>query len=204
MRNSTQGAWRAATRFLLLTPNPSLLTAGGMAVMAILVASCGFHPRGQAALPFESIYISGSPSFANQLTRAIRAGSKTRVLDNPKAADVTLQILSEARERAILSLSATGRVRELQIRYRVAFRVNDKSGEVFLAPNEILLKRDLIYSDTDVLGKEQEEALLYRDMQNDAMQQVVRRLEVARLKPIRRTPADLAPPLSRGRTSTCA
>ena len=150
--------------------------------MAMLLASCGFHLRGQAALPFESIYISGSPSFANQLARAVRAGSKTRVLDNPKEADVTLQVLTEARERAILSLSSTGRVRELQIRYRVAFRVNDKSGAEYLAPSEILLKRDLIYSDSDVLGKEQEEALLYRDMQNDAIQQVVRRLEVARLK----------------------
>ncbi len=50
-----------------------------------------------------------------------------------------------------------------------------------IGPNEILLKRDLLYSDSDVLGKEQEEALLYRDMQTDAVQQVVRRLQVARL-----------------------
>ena len=78
--------------------------------------------------------------------------------------------------------ASTGRIRELQIRYRVVFRVNDKSGVEYLAPSEILLKRDLIYSDSDVLGKEQEEGLLYRDMQNDAIQQVVRRLEVARLK----------------------
>jgi LPS-assembly lipoprotein len=147
---------------------------------SLLLASCGFHLRGQAALPFESMYISGSPAFATQLARAVRAGSKTRITDNPKDAEVTLQVLTEARERAILSLSSSGRVRELQIRYRVAFRVNDKSGKEFLAPNEILLKRDLIYNDTDVLGKEQEEALLYRDMQNDAVQQVVRRLEVAR------------------------
>jgi LPS-assembly lipoprotein len=147
----------------------------------LLLASCGFHLRGQATLPFDSMYISGSPAFANQLGRAIRAGSKTRITDNPKDAEVTLQILTEARDRAILSLSSSGRVREIQIRYRVAFRVNDKAGKELLAPNEILLKRDLVYSDSDVLGKEQEEALLYRDMQSDAIQQVVRRLEVARL-----------------------
>jgi LPS-assembly lipoprotein len=160
----------------ILHPSSLILVA-----TAVLVASCGFHLRGQATLPFESMYISGSPSFANQLARAVRAGSKTRILDNPKDAEVTLQVLTEARERAILSLSAAGRVRELQIRYRVAFRVNDKAGREYLAANEILLKRDLVYNDTDVLGKEQEEALLYRDMQNDAIQQVVRRLEVAHL-----------------------
>ena len=146
---------------------------------ALLLTSCGFHLRGQATLPFESMYISGSPAFVNQLARAIRAGSKTKILDNPKDAQVTLQVLTEARERAILSLSATGRVREIQIRYRVAFRVVDKNSREYLATNEILLKRDLVYADTDVLGKEQEEALLYRDMQNDAIQQVVRRLEAA-------------------------
>jgi LPS-assembly lipoprotein len=163
-----------------LTPHAARL-AVSIALCAALTA-CGFHLRGQATLPFESMYISGSPAFANQLARAVRAGSKTRILDNPKDAEVTLQVLAETRERAILSLSAAGRVRELQIRYRVAFRVNDKAGREYLATNEILLKRDLVYNDSDVLGKEQEEALLYRDMQNDAIQQVVRRLEVAHLE----------------------
>jgi len=151
-----------------------------LVVASLLLTSCGFHLRGQATLPFESMYISGSPVFANQLARAVRAGSKTKIVDNPKVAEVTLQVLTEARERSILSLSASGRVRELQIRYRVGFRVTDKNGREYLAANEILLKRDLVYSDTDVLGKEQEEALLYRDMQSDAIQQVVRRLEAAR------------------------
>jgi LPS-assembly lipoprotein len=127
------------------------------------------------------MYIIGSPSFANQLARAVRAGSKTRITTNPKEADVTLQILSELRDRSILSLSSAGRVQELQIRYRVSFRVYDQKGREYVAPNEILLKRDLLYSDADVLGKEQEEALLYRDMQNDAVQQAMRRLQVARL-----------------------
>jgi LPS-assembly lipoprotein len=57
--------------------------------------------------------------------------------------------------------------------------VYDKEKKDLIAPSDILLRRDLTYSDTDVLGKEQEEALLYRDMQNDAVQQLVRRLEVA-------------------------
>ena len=145
------------------------------------MSSCGFHLRGQASLPFETMYIIGSPLFVTQLSRAVRAGTKTRITVNPKEADVTLQILGEARERAILSLSSSGRVRELQIRYRVTYRLYDKDNKELIPPNQILLRRDLTYSDTDVLGKEQEEALLYRDMQNDAVQQLVRRLEVAPL-----------------------
>ena len=146
----------------------------------LLLSSCGFHLRGQAVLPFDSLFISGSPLIVTQIARAVRAGSKTRITNNPRDAEVTLEILNEARERSILSLSSSGRVRELQIRYRVAFRVFGKDGKEYIAPSEVLLRRDLSYSDSDVLGKEQEEALLYRDMQNDAVQQIIRRLEAAR------------------------
>jgi len=164
-----------------LAPPSSLLTASILAVAALLLASCGFHLRGQAKLPFDSIYISGSQVFANQVTRALRAGGQTRVTSNPQDAQVTLQVLAEQRERLILSLSAAGRVRELSLRYRISYRLTDAKGLEYIAPSEIVLRRDVTYSDSDVLGKEQEEALLYRDMQNDAVQQMVRRLEVASL-----------------------
>lgn len=152
-------------------------------VGCLLLASCGFHLRGQAALPFESIYVqSGGPSsFANEFARAVRAGSQTQVTDNPQAARVTLQIIAEGRERAILSLSGSGRVREITLRYRVSYRLYDQKNKEHIAPSEILLRRDLSYSDTDVIAKEQEEALLFRDMQSDAVQQLVRRLQVTRI-----------------------
>jgi LPS-assembly lipoprotein len=162
-------------------PPSSQIRIYALLAAALLLASCGFHLRGKADLPFDSMYISGSPGFTTPLARAVRSGSKTRITENSKEADVTLQILSEARERSILSLSSAGRVQELQLRYRVNFRLTDKAGKELIAPDQILLKRDLLYSDSDVLGKEQEEALLYRDMQSDAVQQVVRRLQVAQL-----------------------
>ena len=152
-------------------------------LLTLLLAACGFQLRGQAVLPFESLYVqtAGPSAFANQLTRAVRASSKTRVTDNPQEAQVTLQIITEARERAILSLSGSGRVREITLRYRVAYRLYDQKSKEHIAPSEILLRRDLSYTDTDVVAKEQEEALLYRDMQSDAVQQLVRRLQLTRI-----------------------
>jgi len=149
----------------------------------LLLASCGFQLRGQAALPFESMYVQtvGQSSFASQLARAVRAGSKTRVIDNQKDAQVTLQVIAEGRERAILSLSGSGRVREITLRYRVSYRLYDQQNKEVIPPSEILLRRDLSYTDTDVIAKEQEEGLLYRDMQSDAVQQLVRRLQVTRI-----------------------
>ena len=46
-----------------------------------------------------------------------------------------------------------------------------------------MLKRDISFNDAEVLAKEAEEALLYRDMQLDAVQQLVRRLQAARSRP---------------------
>ena len=135
------GMKRAVAGFFRPTPHASRLTVS-LALCALL-ASCGFHLRGQATLPFESLFVSGSPAVATQIARAVRAGSKTRVTSNPKEADATLEILGEARERAILSLTSGGRVRELQIRYRVSFRVFGKDAREYVARSEILLKRDL-------------------------------------------------------------
>ena len=159
------------------------------AILCLLLASCGFHLRGQAALPFETMYVSGSPGFRTLLTRAVRARSNTRIVDNQKEAQVTVQVVGEQNDRVILSLSGSGRVREIQLRYRISYRLTDNDSREILPTTEVQLKRDLTYSDTDVLGKEQEEQLLIRDMRNDAVQQVVRRLQVARIDlPPKNTP----------------
>ncbi len=147
----------------------------------VLLPACGFQLRGQAPLPFESLYVSGTSQFANQVARAVVAGTQTRITDNAGDAQVTLQIISEQRERAILSLSSGGRVRELQLRYHVVYRLYDQNKKEHIPRTEIVVKRDLTYNDTEVIAKEQEVGLLYRDMQNDAAQQLVRRLQSMRI-----------------------
>jgi LPS-assembly lipoprotein len=152
---------------------------------ALLLASCGFQLRGTATLPFNTVYVDASPAsvFATQLRRVIGAGSQTRVTNNPSEAEATVQVLNELREKEILSLSAGGRVRELQLRYRVHYQVLDKNKTPLAPPGEIVLRRDFSFNDQDQLSKESEEALLYRDMQTDAVHQLVRRLQAAAKTP---------------------
>ncbi|MCZ7653333.1 MAG: LPS assembly lipoprotein LptE [Rhodocyclaceae bacterium] len=100
----------------------------------------------------------------------------------PQEAQAVFTVLGEAREKHILSLSATGRVREFQLRYRLAYRVHDLKGREFIPPTEIVLVRDISFADERVLAKEQEEGLLYRDMQNDMVQQVLRRMAAAKIE----------------------
>jgi LPS-assembly lipoprotein len=161
-----------------------LPTAFCLAATLFMVAACGFQLRGTATLPFSSIYVQAPPTsvLATQLKRAVLAGSGTRIAEQPGEAEVILQIMSELQEKQILSLSGGGRVSEFQLRYRVSFRLTDSKNREHIPASEIVLRRDYSFTDDQALSKESEEALLYRDMRNDAVGQLVRRLQAAKLK----------------------
>jgi LPS-assembly lipoprotein len=149
---------------------------------ALLLAGCGFQLRGTADLPFETLYMppANVPGIALDLKRNIQAGTHTKVVDDAKTADAVLEFSQEVRDRLILSLAATGRVREYQLRYLVAFRVHDGKGGEFVPPSTVTLTRDITFNDSDVLSKQTEEQLLYRDMQFDMVQLIMRRLAAAK------------------------
>ena len=150
-------------------------------LMLAVLASCGFRLRGVAEVPFSTVYVPNSKQGLQlDLKRNIEAGTRAKVVDEPKQADAIIAFSAETREKVILSLDGTGRVREFQLRYRVGFRVHDGKGREFLPVNTVVLVRDISFNDTDVLAKEAEEQLLYRDMQSDMVQQILRRLAAAK------------------------
>lgn len=150
----------------------------------MLLSACGFQLRGTAAMPFSSMYVQAAPTsqLATQLRRAVRTGSGVQIADRPGEAQVILQIMNELHERQILSLSGGGRVSEFQLRYRVSFRLTDGKNREHIPASEIVMKRDYTYNDAQALSKDAEEASLYRDMRDDAVQQLVRRLQAAKLQ----------------------
>jgi LPS-assembly lipoprotein len=152
--------------------------------LLLLLGACGFHLRGAADLPFETLYLPNATSgIALELKRHLQSGSDTRVVDDPKAAQAMLQFTEESRSKEILALNTAGRVREYRLVYRVSFRVADGKGAEFVPPSTITLGRDITYDDTVALAKETEEQLLFRDMQADMVQQILRRLTAARDAP---------------------
>ena len=154
----------------------SLLTAAA-AVAAL--AGCGFELRRAPQLRFRTIALTGfvvhSP-LADELRMNINASTTTLVVDAASQAQVVLEALSDARERSVVGSTAAGQVRELQLRTRLQFRLRTSAGRELIAPTELVLSRDMSYSESLALAKEQEEALLYRTMQSDIVAQVMRRL----------------------------
>jgi LPS-assembly lipoprotein len=149
-------------------------------ILCSLLAGCGFQLRGQQTLPFDSIYVpGGASSLVVELRRNLAAATKTEVVNDPKQAQAILTFTEETRDKVILSYDTSGRVREYQLRYRVGFRLTDAKGLVYIPTSQILLARDISFNDAQVLAKEAEEAQLFRDMQTDMVQQVLRRISAA-------------------------
>jgi LPS-assembly lipoprotein len=149
-----------------------------VSVGAMALAGCGFELRHAPPLPFRSIALVGfapaSPLRAALRGELERAGVALR--DNPGQADAVFDALADTRERTVAASTAAGQVRELQLRVRLRFRVATPSGKLLLPPSDLLLTRDMSFNETDALAKQQEEALLYRAMDEDIVAQVLRRL----------------------------
>lgn len=154
-------------------------------VMSLLfaISACGFQLRGQISnLPFDTIHVTAPPGhpIGIDVERAISVSTTAKVVRNPENAQVILQILSAVNEKKILSLSSGGRVREFQLGYRVSARLIDAQGTEIAPLEEISLTRVLPFLDAQVLAKAAEEEMLYKDMQIDAVQQIIRRIAAIR------------------------
>jgi len=149
-------------------------------VLTPALAGCGFKLRGSAQLPFETLYAGFAPtsSLGADFRRLLRVQGTTRLVDRPEAAQGRLDILREVREKEIVGFSSTGRPREYQLRLILGFKLVEVSnGRELIPPNEIVLRREVTTTDTtQLVAKEQEEALIYREMQTDLVQQLLRRI----------------------------
>jgi LPS-assembly lipoprotein len=153
---------------------------GVMLASILVMSACGFHLRGASEFPFKTIYVVGSEStpFGAAMRRNLKGQENAKLVDSEADADVVLQIISERPEKVILSLTVQGLVREYTLNSYMTFQVRNSYGKVFLPPTTIVLHRVISYNENVILSKASEEVMLYKDMQSDMVQQVVRRLSV--------------------------
>lgn len=159
-------------RFLLT------LTAGAA---ALTLGACGFELRKAPNFPFKTLFspFPETSPLGVELKRSLQSNGNVQVINDVRQidkADVILDILSEVREKVVVSRNAAGLVREFQLRIRLRFTLRTPQGKQLIANAEILQQRDISFNESAVLAKEAEEALLYREMQSDIVQQIMRRL----------------------------
>jgi LPS-assembly lipoprotein len=171
--NPTPSRRIALLRFL------GVLGAGAFTVSGL--AGCGFKLRQAADLPFKSLHLilPRQSALIADLNRNLASNANLLLISDPKdiaQADVVLEVISETKERIVVGLNASGQVRELQLRLKVKFRLRTPQNKTLIPEVELIQQRDLSFVETAALSKEIEENMMYRDMQIDIVQQIMRRL----------------------------
>ena len=157
----------------------TMVVLGASVILAGLLAGCGFKLRGSNDFAFKTIAVvaHGGAGVASELRRSFGDAVQVLADGSPSGqAQVVLDVLQEQREKVVVGMSASGQVREFQLRIRVKFRLRTPQGKELIPETEILQQRDISYSETAALAKETEEGMLYRNMQTDIVQQLLRRL----------------------------
>ena len=151
--------------------------------LALSLAGCGFQLRKTPDFRIQvHLRQRGADLGAGQRTQAQSGGHRqcdSCITDaaQQKNAQVILDVLQEQREKIVVGVEcATGQVREFQLRLRVRFRLRTPQGKELIPDTELLQQRDISFSESAALSKEAEEGLLYRNMQTDIVQQLMRRL----------------------------
>lgn len=178
-----------------------LALTGAAAPGLAALAGCGFQLRRPAHLRIRRLHLAGfAPlsAMGDELRRQLRSTPELRLVDAAPLAEVVLSALVDAREQVVAASTATGLVRELTLRTRLRFTVTTPQGLELVPETELVLSRDMSFSESAALAKEQEAMLLFRAMTGDIASQVLRRL--AALEPatwaVQGTGADMPRPVA--------
>ena len=159
----------------------TLTAPSALGLLALGLTACGFKLREAPNLAFTSLYVGVAEGslFGNELKRSLASLGSLQLVSDARlkqTAQVLLEILQEQREKTVVGVNAAGQVREFQLRIRVKFRLVTAQGKELIEDTELLQQRDISFNESFVLAKEAEEGLLYRTMQTDIVQQLLRRL----------------------------
>lgn len=153
---------------------------------ALGLAACGFELRRAPDFSFKTLYspLAETSPLGVELKRSLESGGNVRVISDARLinqADMILDVLSEQREKTVVGLTTAGQVSEFQLRIRFKFRLRTPQGREVIPETEISQQRDISFNESIALAKDAEEGLLYRDMQKDIVQQLMRRLAVVQI-----------------------
>jgi LPS-assembly lipoprotein len=154
-----------------------------LAALCAGLAGCGFHLRGDVSYAFSSLYVNAPADnpLTAELKRALEGATGVKLADNATGAQVILDVTAVGDDKQVLSLSGGGRVREFLLIKRATIGVHDANGRDWLPTSEIQVRRSYTFNEAQVLAREAQEIRLLKEMQSDIVQQIVRRLQAARV-----------------------
>ena len=165
-----------------------------IALPALFTSACGFKLRGSVSIPYRVIAITGNPSppLRADLEMIILTGSDSKVANNPRDADLILEIISEVNSREILAYNANGQISAYRLNSRVAFIATDQNGVDIVPESEIYVTRDMDFSVSTVLSTDVQMAQFTNEMRTNLALQILRRVS-ATARPRSPAPSGVKP-----------
>ncbi len=154
----------------------------------VLLSGCGFHLRGSIELPAELTKVALEGTRPNgELGVAVRNGFARvggQVVNSAASASSVLVITQDASSRRVLSVDSIGQANEYELDYMLGFRLDDPDGTNRVVQQSINLRRQYRFDPNLTLSKADEEARLVREMRQDAVRQMLRRLKAGIENPV--------------------
>ena len=159
-----------------------------LAGLAGTLSACGWRLRGTSQSIDYRLLIAGSPgpvaaALAQQLQQ--RKADVTLLKPNGPAPSptkhYTLLVLEDQRVRSVQGTDSTGQVREIELLVQFRWSLLDPEGQEILTPRSVTFEQDLSFSESQALGKEQEEEAVFETLQARAIDNTIAQL--TRIKP---------------------
>lgn len=157
------------------------------ALLALALAACGFHLRGQdgsGVLRLTRMHIDAqaTPAVERQLTAGYQRLGGEPGMDAP----LTLRITNEIVNSQTSVIDPTVQVAERTVFYELDFQLRHASGVPAQPERRIRLRRGFQFDNTRIVGKFEEENQIIEDLRQQAVAQVL--MQISRIGP-----DDLAP-----------
>jgi len=150
-----------------------------LAILSLLVSSCGFHLRGTGQSGSWPVQLQKIQlRYDGPVDRDFRELLQSRLIDRHDVKIVSqgapeLVISGVSRDRRVLSLGATGKVTEYVLRFQASFALYDHDEKILIEKRTIKLQQAFTFDSTLILAKQLEEARLSEQMQNEAVRRIL-------------------------------
>lgn len=154
--------------------------AGSLVLLILIMLSgCGFQLRGDIVLPalYERVHIvsRGHTDVGRALSEALEnVGSQ--IVSSPAASSAVVTVLSSGTQRKALNVAGKS-VREFELQLNISFVVQDHKGVQLAEQQTVSVIRNFQNDPNDVLGKDNEEQIIRKEMMQPAIMQILRRMK---------------------------
>ncbi|WP_419421000.1 LPS assembly lipoprotein LptE [Legionella sp. D16C41] len=144
------------------------------------ITGCGFKLRGFTEMPIGltnvAIIIRSTQHDLAPMLKDNLQGYGIRVVDNPTQANYLLILEKDSMQQQITSVSASTNPRQYLLIYTAQYSLVKVGGEQVIMSRTVMSNRQFTVNNNRILGSDSEEIMLYREMRQDAVRQIMSQL----------------------------